>query len=61
MDIRRHLSALNINVWSSVRSSTLIDMEMRGLGEIVRASVHCYNTEEEIDRLCEELRKLDRM
>lgn len=61
MDVRRHLSKRNINVWSSVRSSTLIDMEMRGLDEIVRASLHYYNTEEEIDRLCEELRNLDRM
>lgn len=58
MDIRRHLSALNINVWSSVRSGTLIDMDMRGLGEVVRASVHYYNTEEEIDRLCESLRNI---
>jgi selenocysteine lyase/cysteine desulfurase len=56
IDVRRHLSPRNINVWSSPKSSTLIDMDMRGLGEVVRASVHYYNTEEEIDRLCEELK-----
>jgi len=59
MEVRRYLSALDINVWSSVRSSTLIDMDIRGLGEVVRASVHYYNTEEEIDRLCEALRRIE--
>lgn len=59
MDVRRHLATENINVWTSVRSSTLIDMDMRGLAEVVRASVHYYNDEEEIDRLCQALSRLD--
>ena len=30
-----------------------LEMEQRRLTEIVRASVHCDNTEAEIDRFCE--------
>ena len=28
-----------------------LDMSARGLEEVVRASPHCYNTEDEVDRL----------
>jgi cysteine desulfurase / selenocysteine lyase len=40
------------------RSATRIDMEQRNLEELVRASVHYYNTEAEIERLCETLRAM---
>jgi cysteine desulfurase / selenocysteine lyase len=33
-------------------ASTLIDMQERKLDFLVRASVHYYNTEDELDRLC---------
>jgi cysteine desulfurase/selenocysteine lyase len=39
-----------INVRVTPRRSTRIDMEQRGLTAMVRASVHYYNTEEEIAR-----------
>jgi cysteine desulfurase / selenocysteine lyase len=50
--IRRTLAKHNINVWVSLPSSTRLDMEARGLTGLVRASVHYYNSEEEIARFC---------
>ncbi|HLZ68318.1 MAG TPA: aminotransferase class V-fold PLP-dependent enzyme [Dehalococcoidia bacterium] len=39
-----------VNVTTSSRQSTMLDMDARGLNEVVRASLHYYNTEREIDR-----------
>jgi selenocysteine lyase/cysteine desulfurase len=50
--VRDALRAQGINASVSTTSGTLLDMEARGLSELVRASVHYYNTEEELDRLC---------
>jgi cysteine desulfurase/selenocysteine lyase len=51
------LQANGIAVRITERSATRIDMERRGLEELVRASVHYYNTESEIERLCDAVRK----
>lgn len=48
--IKERLARERINVTTSSRSSTLLDMNARGLSIVVRASVHFYNTEDEIDR-----------
>lgn len=49
--VRRALAARHrrINVSVSNAASTLLDMSARGLPEVVRASVHAYNTEAELD------------
>jgi selenocysteine lyase/cysteine desulfurase len=55
--LRDEALARGINVWFSNTASTRIDMEDRGLDSIVRASVHYYNTVEELERLCAEVRR----
>ena len=49
--IQRALAGQQINVTTSGITSTRLDMQARGLTQIVRASVHYYNTEREIDQL----------
>jgi selenocysteine lyase/cysteine desulfurase len=49
--IKAALRTASINVTVSPARGTLLDMRARGLRDVVRASVHYYNTEEEIDRL----------
>lgn len=51
-EVRARLAAHQINVTVSVQSGTLFDMRARGLPALVRASVHYYNTDEEIERFC---------
>lgn len=47
-----------INVRVTAVGSTRIDMEQRGLNEMVRASVHYYNTEEELTRFTQAVAEL---
>jgi selenocysteine lyase/cysteine desulfurase len=56
--VRQALAARRINVSVSSRDSTRIDMERRGLGELLRASVHYYNTEDELARFREAVAEL---
>lgn len=55
--IRQSLTAQKINISVSRLRSTRLDMEARGLSEVLRASVHYYNTEQEIEHLCAALNK----
>ena len=53
--VKVELAKENINVSVSPSSSTLLDMEHRKLEAVVRASLHYYNTEDEITRFIEVL------
>jgi cysteine desulfurase/selenocysteine lyase len=57
-EVMHRLKANGIAVRTVERSSARIDMEQRGLDELVRASVHYYNTEAEIERLCAAVRAI---
>jgi selenocysteine lyase/cysteine desulfurase len=48
----RQLRQQRMNVSVSGARSTLLDMESRRLPSVVRASVHYYNTAEEVNRFC---------
>jgi len=54
--IQKQLAAHKINVSVSSPASTRLDAEMRHLPPLVRASVHYYNSEAEIERFCETLK-----
>jgi selenocysteine lyase/cysteine desulfurase len=51
--IRARLAGRAINISASPARYARLDMEPRGLEELARASIHYFNTEEEIDRFCE--------
>jgi cysteine desulfurase / selenocysteine lyase len=54
--VARALSAERVNVSVSPGSASRLDLDARGLDALVRASVHYYNTEEELERMVELLR-----
>jgi cysteine desulfurase/selenocysteine lyase len=50
-EMRRRLALAGFNVAANTRAYTPLDMTARELPSLVRASVHCFNTEDEIERL----------
>jgi selenocysteine lyase/cysteine desulfurase len=58
LDVRSALARAGINVYVSGVSDTRLDLERRGLNRIVRASVHYFNTDEELGALCTAVEEL---
>jgi cysteine desulfurase/selenocysteine lyase len=50
-DVRAALAGERINVSITETESARLDLGGRGIDELIRASVHYFNTEEEVDRL----------
>jgi selenocysteine lyase/cysteine desulfurase len=56
--VKKELAEKKINVSVGLAESTLIYMNRNSLTTVVRASVHYYNTEEEIEGLCDALKSI---
>jgi selenocysteine lyase/cysteine desulfurase len=54
-EIQAALRGRDINTSVSTPNSTRLDAEARNLPDLVRASVHYYNTETEVERFVETL------
>jgi selenocysteine lyase/cysteine desulfurase len=59
-EVKAKLRAQRVNVNTIDPSNTLLDSAARGLGEIVRSSVHYYNSEDEVARLIDRVADLTR-
>ncbi|MFG1645220.1 aminotransferase class V-fold PLP-dependent enzyme [Amycolatopsis sp. NPDC049252] len=57
-DVKARLAEARINVSVSSRTSAQFDFTARDLPDLVRSSVHYYNTEDEIDLLVKAVEKL---
>jgi len=57
-EIQRALAAQKINIAVSPRNFTRLDMDARDLDALARASVHYYNTEDEVERFCAAVAKI---
>ncbi|HJU91401.1 MAG TPA: aminotransferase class V-fold PLP-dependent enzyme [Pyrinomonadaceae bacterium] len=60
VEVQRRLAEMGINVTVSSEESARLDFVERHLSELVRASVHYYNSEEEVERFCESVHRLHR-
>jgi selenocysteine lyase/cysteine desulfurase len=56
-DVQRALAAERINVNVQLNKYAWLDLGERGLDEVVRSSVHYYNTDDEVDLLVDAVRR----
>ena len=57
-EVKRRLSEEGVNVSVSLEEYSRLDLSERRIPHLVRASVHYYNTEEEIERFCGSVSRL---
>jgi cysteine desulfurase / selenocysteine lyase len=57
-EVQRKLLEMGINVSVSLEESGRLDLAERKTPQLVRASVHYYNSEEEIERFCDAVAQL---
>jgi len=57
-NIQKALAADKINIAVSPRNFTRLDMDARDLDALARASVHYYNTEDEVSRFCDAVARI---
>jgi cysteine desulfurase / selenocysteine lyase len=60
-DLFSELRKRSVNVDVSTAADTRLDFEARSLSSLVRASVHYFNTDEEITRFCDLVGMLSRL
>ncbi|MFX1255701.1 MAG: aminotransferase class V-fold PLP-dependent enzyme [Promethearchaeota archaeon] len=56
--IKKSLNEQGINVSISSKKGTRLDMESRSLDAVIRASIHYYNTKDEVKRFCDVIESL---
>jgi selenocysteine lyase/cysteine desulfurase len=56
--VRAELHRAGINTWVCLANSACVDMRVRGMDSLLRVSVHYYNSEDELARLCSVLESL---
>ena len=59
-EVRAALHEIGVNVWVVDASAARLDFDRRGITSLVRASVHYYNTEDELDLCCRAVAALGR-
>lgn len=59
-DVKAFFRSHGINIYTTGKSSAMIDFTEKGLDWVVRVSPHYYNTESEIDRFIEVVKDLER-
>lgn len=58
VDVREELARQDITVTVSHRSSTLLDMDRRGLSNVVRASPHCFVSPTDLEKFAKAVESL---
>ena len=59
-DVVTHLRAKGINTSAAQVQHARLDLEARGITSVVRASVHYFNTTDEVERFCKAIQTLAR-